>query len=98
MFVPVSIMTSRSTPMPSPPVGGIEYSKEVRKASSTLGVAVGREQRLLGEPLALVDRVDQLGVGGADLVAERDEVPPLGQPRLWRCTRVSGEVSTGKSM
>ena len=35
MFVPVSIMTRRSTPMPRPPVGGIAYSRAVRKSSSS---------------------------------------------------------------
>lgn len=34
MLAPVSIITSRSTPIPRPPVGGMAYSKAVRKPSS----------------------------------------------------------------
>ena len=35
----VSIMTRRSTPNPSPPVGGMPYSSAFRKSSSTSALA-----------------------------------------------------------
>ena len=71
--------------MPMPPVGGmrvLQGAQEVLVELHGLGVAARREQGLLGEAAALLDRVDQLGVGGAQLGAEPDQVPLLGQQRV----------------
>ena len=45
-------------------------------------IARGRRQRLLGEPAALLDRVDKFGVGDAHLDAADDQVPGLCEPRI----------------
>ncbi len=62
-----------------PVLQGIE---EVLVDLHGLDVAGRGHQRLGDEALALVDRVDELGVGGALLRAEDDQVPLLGQPRV----------------
>ena len=77
-------MSSRSMPMPSPPEGGIPCSSARRNSSSIahrLDVAAGGELGLLGEPLALDDRVDELGVAGRQLEAAHVQVPLLDDAR-----------------
>lgn len=60
---PMSAMSSRSIPIPVPPLGGIPYSIAVRKSSSR-GIASsspGTVSAGLGlETLPLHDRIDQL--------------------------------------
>ena len=71
---PVSIITSRSTPMPMPAGRGhavLERRQEVLVELHGLGVAAGGEQRLRGQPPALLHRVDQLAVGRAMLGRRR---------------------------
>ncbi len=83
--LPVTSMTSRSTPMPRPPVGGIPYSS----AADVVEVDVARLrisgplQRGFGlESCELVDRIIQLAVGVREFVTVDDELEPLDQRRI----------------
>ena len=60
----------------------LERAQEVLVELHRLRVAAGGLERLLGQPSALLDRVDELGVRDAELDAADDEVPRLGQPRV----------------
>jgi hypothetical protein len=60
----------------------LQGEQEVLVELHRLRVTARRQQRLRGEPLPLHHRVHQLRVAGAELGAERHQVPPLGQPRL----------------
>ena len=73
----------------------LQRLEEVLVELHRLRVAAGGQQRLRGEPAALLDRVDQLRVGGAQLDAERDQVPALGQPRVAR--GAAGSAATPRS-
>ena len=84
---PVSNITSRSMPTPSPPVGGMPCSRAKRKSSSKSFrfVIAGRLQtELFDESLALVDRVVQLGVGIADLETCDKGLESLDEPWIVR--------------
>src|SRR3954471_904451 len=59
----------------------LEGLEEVLVEHHRLGVTRRGEQRLLGEPLPLDDRVDQLGGGGAPFYPADVEIPLLRQPR-----------------
>src|SRR5512141_1656390 len=72
---PVRTMTSRSSPMPRPPVGGL--------------VAGGEVLHLLQEALALVLRVVELGEGVAELHAGDVALETLHEARVVR--RLLGE-------
>jgi hypothetical protein len=61
-----------------------EGEQEVLVDLHRLGVAAGGAQGLGPQPGPLFDRVGELGAGGADLEAERDQVPALGQPKAAR--------------
>ena len=81
---PVIAISSRSMPMPMPPDGRhavLERAQELLVDAHRLEVAARGELRLLGEALALDDRVDELGVAGRELEAADVQVPLLDDAR-----------------
>ena len=81
-----SIITSRSTPMPSPPVGGSPTSSaaQVVLVERVRLVVAGRAARaaLAEQALALVVRIVQLAEGVADLHAAEERLEALDQARV----------------
>ena len=97
---PVNAINNRSMPIPVPVVGGIAYSIAARKSSSSshrLVVAGGRGACLGREPFPLDHRVDEFGISRGQLEAAHVQVPFLRDSGHAAVSRVSGEVSTGKS-
>ena len=83
---PVSSITSRSTPMPIPPAGGMPYSIAFRKTSSSSiasGSPAGGQQRLL-RPSRSRWTTGSLSseYAGAELDAVDDQVPRLVEAGL----------------
>ena len=81
--LPVSNITSRSMPSPTPPAGGMPCSSACRNDSSNgwESSLAGLEQALLGgEALALDVGVGELAEGVGDLDAAGERLPALDQP------------------
>ena len=78
-------MTSRSMPTPSPPVGGIPYSKCPQVVLvDRPGLQVARRPRplLLLEPHPLLDRVVELAVAVGDLAGVDEQLEALREQRV----------------
>lgn len=86
---PVSAMSSRAIPIPTPPLGGIPYSiapSEVLVERHRL-VITGRGEHGLGlETLPLHDRIDQLRVGRRRLDGPASNRPICAHSPPMSCT------------
>ena len=82
---PVSSMTSRSMPMPSPAAGGMPYSSARMKSSSIWCASsspASRSRHLFLEPLLLVDGVVQFGKGIRQFPADDEQFEALDKGRI----------------
>jgi hypothetical protein len=92
---PVSVMSSRSIPIPLPPLGGIPYSivvAEVFVQRHRLLITGSDECDLRMETFSLHHRINRLESSWS---TQRID-PILDRTAALRCCQVSAEVSTGK--
>ena len=99
MLSPVRFITSRSTPRPMPPVGGMPYSRAARKSSSTCiasasPAAASRDWATSRSRWSIGSTSSEYAVPCS--AAKIDQVPLLGQPRVVAVLPGQGRVLLGE--
>ena len=102
LVAPVNSISSRSMPTPTPPGGRhrvLQRAQEIDVQLHRFGISAGDANNDCSVKRARCSTgIYQFGVTGAELPAENDQIPALGQPRnRTGAGGREGDTSTGKS-